>query len=106
MYKDIAEQLAVLYEAPFGGKDRGRFRISKKLLCEIAGRRRLYEDDLQAISRELFELGYVLINMETYFAILSQRTFKSYRRVNATPLRTNERPAFGGDHEIERETLP
>jgi hypothetical protein len=93
IYQQVAEKLAALYEASFGGKSRGRFRISMKLMCELAGRRRLYEDDRRAISRELFELGYVLIDMETYFAILSQRTLRSYRRANADQLHPDLRAA-------------
>ncbi len=93
MHKHVAKELAALYEQPFGGKDRGRFRISMKLICELAGRRRLYAEDVLAIGRELFELGYVIIDMETYFAVLSQRTLRSYRRVNADPLRTPHEPA-------------
>lgn len=89
MHTQIAKTLAALYEEPFGSKERGRFRISMKLLCELAGRRRLYEDDLRAIGRELFEMGYVLIDMETYFVVLSQRTFRSYRRFNFAPLKKN-----------------
>lgn len=92
MYRTIAKQLAALYEAPFGGKDRGRFRISMKLMCELAGRRRLYAEDVRAIGRELFELGYVIIDMETYFAVLSQRTLRSYRRINADLLRSHVSP--------------
>lgn len=82
MHRQAAQRLAALYEVPFGGKNHGRFRISAKLLRELTGRRRLYEDDIRLIGRELFELGYVLIDMETYFGVLSQRTLASYRRIN------------------------
>ncbi len=82
MHKRVASQLAALYDAPFGGKQLGRFRISLKLMRELSGRRRLYEDDVERIRRELFELGYILIDMESYFAVLSHRTLASYRRVN------------------------
>ena len=86
MHRSTAEQLAALYEVSFGGKERGRFRIPMKLLRELMGRRRVYEDDVRKISRHLMELGYVLIDMESYFAILSTRTFASYRRANAEAL--------------------
>lgn len=86
MHDFIACQLAELYEKEFGGKERGRFRISLKLLQELAGRRRLYTDDIQIIGRELFERGYVLIDMESFFAVLSQKTLTSYRRVNTETL--------------------
>jgi predicted AAA+ superfamily ATPase len=78
--------LAALYELPFGGKDRGRFQISMKLMREMTGRRRLYEEDIKAIGRELLELGYVLIDMETYFCVLDHRTLANYRRINAEHL--------------------
>lgn len=92
MHRQIAKQLAAFYEAPYGGKDRGRFRISMKLMRDLAGRRRLYPDDISTIGRELFELGYVLIDMETYFAVLSQRTLTSYRRINADSVRAGSTP--------------
>jgi hypothetical protein len=86
MHGQVAKRLAALYEVPFGGKEHGRFQISMKLLRQIMGRRRLYEDDIRAIGRELLELGYVLIDMETYFCVLHQRTLANYRRVNAEHL--------------------
>ncbi|MGH1417877.1 MAG: hypothetical protein ACRBCJ_03365 [Hyphomicrobiaceae bacterium] len=93
MHQRLAEQLADLYEAPFGGKERGRFRVPMKLMCQIADRRRLYEEDVKEISRALFELGYTLVDMETYFCVLRQRTFASYRRVNAEQLGLKEETA-------------
>lgn len=92
MHQRVAEQLTELYEAPFGGKERGRFRVPMKLMCEICGRRRLYEEDVKAIHRALFELGYILIDMETYFCVLSLSTFASYRRVNAEQFTFDENP--------------
>lgn len=105
MYKLIAKELAALYEQPFGGKDRGRFRISTKLMCELAGRRRLYAEDVLAIGRELFELGYVIIDMETYFAVLSQRTLRSYRRVNADPLHAHHEAGSQIGNELEERIM-
>ena len=83
MHKEIADKLAKLYELPYGGKQRGRFRISTKLFCSLAGRRRLYEDDIRIITRELLERGFILIDMGTYFSILTAATASTYRRVNA-----------------------
>ena len=78
----IAEQLSDLYEQEFGGKPRGRYRISMKHMRTLTGRRRVTPDIVQAIASELFEMGYVLIDMETFFVVLAQRTFTSYRRVS------------------------
>ena len=77
--KEVAEQLAQLYERQFGGKPRGRYRISMKHMRLLTGRRRVSPRCLRKISEELFELGYVLIDLESFFVVLAQRTFTSYR---------------------------
>ncbi len=82
----IAEDLATLYERGFAGKDRGRYRVSMKHMRALTGRRRVTDDVIQKISEELFELGFVLIDLETYFVVLAQRTFNSYRRVSDSTL--------------------
>lgn len=82
MIEAVAQRLAELYETPFAGKKRGRYRLSMKHLRRLTGQRRIYPDLLVGLGRALYERGYVLIDMESYFAILSQRTFSSYRRVN------------------------
>jgi hypothetical protein len=79
---DVIDRLVALYERPFGGKPRGRYRISMKLMCRIVGQRRVWPEQVEAIRRGLYERGYQLVDQETYFAIVSQQTFVSYRRVN------------------------
>jgi len=86
MHKQMADRLARLYDLPYGGKAQGRYRISAKLFHALAGRRRLYEDDIRLITRELLERGYVLIDMGTYYSVLTAATAGSYRRVNAEAL--------------------
>ncbi len=78
----VAQRLEKLYETTFAGKARGRFRLSMKHLRLLTGCRRVYPETILAVARALYERGYVLVDMETYFAVLSQRTFSSYRRVN------------------------
>lgn len=82
MVDALAQRLAELYETPFAGKERGRYRLSMKHLRRLIGQRRVYPETIAALTRALYERGYVLVDMESYFAILSQRTFSSYRRVN------------------------
>lgn len=77
-----ADLLAKLYDKKFGGKDNGRYRISAKTLRQSAKRRRLFEDDIQALSRELFERGFVLIDMDSFYVVLSANSFVNYRRAN------------------------
>ncbi|MDH3236814.1 MAG: hypothetical protein OEQ29_25120 [Alphaproteobacteria bacterium] len=78
----LAERLEQLYETAFAGKPRGRYRLSMKHFRVLTGRRRVYPETVVAVARALYERGYVLVDMETYFVVLSQRTFSSYRRVN------------------------
>jgi hypothetical protein len=77
-----ADRLAELYARPFGGKPTGRYRISTSLLRQLAGRRRLYEDDIRDLARAMLERGYVLIDMDSFFVVISANTFTNYRRAN------------------------
>ncbi len=79
---EVAARLAALYDLRFGGKERGRYRISMKHLKALTGRRRVRPETIRRIGEELYELGYVLIDLETFFVVLAQRTFASYRRVS------------------------
>ncbi len=84
--REIAEDLAELYEQSFAGKERGRYRVSMKHMRALTGRRRVTDDVVKKISEELFEFGFVLVDLETYFVVLAQRTFNSYRRVSDSTL--------------------
>lgn len=79
---DTAKHLAALYTQGFGGKESGRYRIAAKIVRDLMGRRRLYPEDIQAISRALLEEGYVLIDMDSFFVVLSANAFVNYRRVS------------------------
>jgi hypothetical protein len=79
---EIAERLAALYDQPFGGKRRGRYRVSMKLLCGLFGRQRIWPEQVVALQRALYERGYALVDLEAYFVVVSHNTFTNYRRVN------------------------
>lgn len=81
-----ADQLAALYNESFGGKPKGRYRISVKLVRQLAGKRRLYEDDICTLTREMLERGYVLIDMDSFFVVIGANTFVNYRRANEDAL--------------------
>lgn len=82
----IAARLAALYEERFGGKERGRYRISMKQMRALTGRKRVPLEVIGKVGEEVFELGYVLIDLETFFVVLAQGTFGSYRRVSDSSL--------------------
>ena len=54
----------------------------------MMGRRRLYSEDRTAIARALFERGYVLIDMDSFFVVMSANSFVNYRRVGKEALET------------------
>ncbi|MBW8640194.1 hypothetical protein K1W69_23575 [Hoeflea sp. WL0058] len=78
----VADRLAELYERKFGGKDKGRYRISVRLVREAAGRNRLYEDDVKMLTRSMLEKGFVLIDMDSFFVVMGMNSFVNYRRAN------------------------
>jgi len=79
---EVVDRLVALYDHSFGGKPRGRYRISMKLMCRLLNQRRLWPEQIEAIRRGLYETGYILVDLGTYFAVVNQRTFASYRRLN------------------------
>ena len=80
-HDEVAARLQELYAQSFGGKPSGRFRIPEKLLREMMGRRRLYSEDRVALARALYERGFVLIDMDSFFVVTSANAFVNYRRV-------------------------
>jgi len=76
-----AGRLAEMYTEGFGGKPSGRYRLPYKFLCELLDRRRLYPEDIQALSRAVVEKGYILIDMQSFFVVMSANSFTNYRRV-------------------------
>ncbi|MCG8595615.1 MAG: hypothetical protein MI785_14805 [Kiloniellales bacterium] len=77
-----------LYALSFGGKPSGKYRISRKSLRVLARHRGLSPDFLRELSPELFELGFVMLDLETLSAVLSRRSFRSIRRVAAARIGT------------------
>lgn len=82
----VADALAALYGKSFGGKATGRYRISRKALRMLAGRRSLTPWLVDGLVEALFERGYVLIPAESYFVVVEQKLFNSYRRVTAAAI--------------------
>ena len=78
---EVARELANFYEQSFGGKANGRFRISPKNLRGLMQRRRISEEFIRLLTDEMFELGFVFIDLESFYAVNSVRTYANYRRV-------------------------
>lgn len=95
--REIAVVLAELYGRGFGGARTGKYRISRKFLRQVAGRRRLTPELIREIGDELFEHGFVIVDLESFFAVLHQRLFNSYRRVTSVAI--EQVSGSGGDVE-------
>ena len=78
---EVACKLVSFYDQPFGGKPTGRFRISPKNLRKLAQRRRISEEFIRQLDEAMFEMEYVFVDMELFYAVTSSRTFTNYRRV-------------------------
>ena len=86
LYATAARQLAHLYDTSFGGKTKGRFRMSSKQIRGIMGRKRVYSDDVEKLTRACLEEGLILIDMDSFFVVLGANTFVNYRRLSAEAL--------------------
>jgi len=85
-FEGSARHLANLYTKSFGGKPNGRFRLSSKQVRELLGRKRIYPDDIEKLTRAAFEIGFVVIDMDSFFVVLSANAFVNYRRVSGEAL--------------------
>jgi hypothetical protein len=86
---ETADRLAALYEEAFGGKSNGRYRLASKLMRTLLDRKRIYLDELETLRRALLERGYILIDMDSFYAVLSANAFVNYRRANEDCLPTD-----------------
>jgi len=78
---EVACKLANFYDQSFGGKKSGRYRVSIKNLRRLMQRRRIVDEFVRLLGEEMFELGYVFIDMESFYVVTNARTFTNYRRL-------------------------
>ncbi len=86
-FEAAADKIAALYERPFGGKPKGRYRIAAKQVRQLLGRRRLYEDDVRHLTRATLERGFILVDMDSFFVVMNANSFVNYRRANEDSLK-------------------
>lgn len=80
---EVAKILISLHDRQFRSRRTGKYRISRSALRAVCGRHKLTERFLEEIETELFERGYVLVDLETYFAVMNQKLFDSFRRASS-----------------------
>lgn len=78
----IAKIIYELFTEDFGGKSKGRFKISRSGLTSIAGRTILKQSVIESISDVLLEqYGIYLVDLGDEFSFLQESTLRSYREV-------------------------
>jgi hypothetical protein len=77
----ICDILKEMYGQKFGGKEKGRYRISRSNLRKLMVINRLYDRDVEMIRDEMFQAGFTFLDHEDYFVVIESRTVGNYRRV-------------------------
>ena len=78
---EVAEALKTIYDTEFGGKTRGRYKISRHALRDLSVRKRLGESTIQEIISAAYELGFVVADLDDDFSIVEVDVMRSYRKV-------------------------
>jgi hypothetical protein len=79
--EQVAKAIKKIYESDFGGKDRGRFQMSRQQLRELSGRGRLEDSTLDEIVNQAYELGFVVTDLGDDFSVVEVNVMRSYRKV-------------------------
>jgi hypothetical protein len=79
--EDIATTLKALYDHPFGGKDRGRYKISRRRLRRLSGRKRLEDNIVKEIIDEAYEQGLIMMDLGDDFVVIEETVMQNYRTV-------------------------
>jgi hypothetical protein len=79
--EDTAKILAAIYEESFGGKDRGRYRLTHSQFRRLSGRKRLEPSVTTRIVNAALEEGFVIIDLGDHFCIVEESVMLNYRPV-------------------------
>lgn len=77
----VAKLLKKIYELEFGGKTRGRYKISRPSFRQLSNRQRLEESTIDRITEEALELGLIVTDLGDYFAVVEHSVMMNYRPV-------------------------
>ena len=80
--QQVAEYLVEIYEMPFGGEKRGRMKITRAVLRELSKRGRLEDTFLNGLTTEMFEEGFMFIDLDEYFVVIQSKVTQRYRSVS------------------------
>lgn len=69
-----------LYEAPFRGKSRGRFAITRAQVKQALGVEKLHASTVERLQDEALNLGLAIIDLDDVFACAEVGVLRKYRR--------------------------
>lgn len=78
---EMAALIKKIYEMEFGGKERGRFKISGSNFRQLSQRTRLEESTIQKIMNEALEQGFIVTDLGDYFSVVEHKVMMNYRPV-------------------------
>ncbi len=78
---EVAIMLSDIYETAFGGKERGRYRISRSNLKQLSDRRVLRQSFVDELKEEIWEYELVVVELEDGFALIDMNLLDGYRYV-------------------------
>ncbi len=73
--------LKELFEFNFGGKEKGRFKISIDKLLELSGHTLFTRRFFEELEAQAAEEGIMLINIGSFYAVIELDILKGYRNV-------------------------
>ncbi len=98
----MAEIIGEIYEEKFGGKNRGRFQISRSQFRRLGGRKNLRDAFIDEVAEQCLELGYILITIGDTIAIIEENIVLNYRNVPKSILKSYiEEEDEDDDHRVE-----
>lgn len=78
---EVAEILENIYETGFGGKKRGRFKITRSDFRKLSNRKNLHDSFIYDVSEEALELGYVVFPLYDDIVVIEEEVIRNYRKV-------------------------
>jgi hypothetical protein len=90
--------LTLLYEAAFGGKKRGRFRMSRSEFKKLSRRSALHDSFINDVDSEISQWEYRVFNANDFIFVMSETSLRALRRA---PRHLIAQATAGALHEVD-----
>ncbi|MDO9528556.1 MAG: hypothetical protein Q7J27_05265 [Syntrophales bacterium] len=79
--RNVGKAIEGIFNEKFGGKEKGRYRISRADLLKIANEKTFNDDNIKKIQTNIQKKGFVLVDLGSEFAIIDDKSMYNYRKV-------------------------